>query len=112
MYVAYREKTTFQTENANFCYEVMPFELKDVGATYQKLMDRMFREHIERTMEVYVDDTFLKSDSTKQHTIDLAEIFGQLRQYDMRLNLEKCVFGVEGGKFLGFMLIRRGIEQT
>ena len=61
-------------------------------------------------MEVYVDDVIVKSDSVQQHTIDWAEVFDRLRRYDMRLNPEKCVFGVEGGKFLGFMLTSRGIE--
>ena len=63
-------------------------------------------------MEVYVDDVIVKSDRVQQHTIDLAEIFGHLRRYDMRLNSEKCVFSVEGGKFLGFMLTSRGIDAN
>ena len=107
-----REKTAFITDRANFCYEVMPFGLKNAGATYQRLMDRMFREQIGKTMEVYVDDIIVKSDSVEQHANDLAEVFQQIRKYDMRLNPEKCVFGVEGGKFLGFMLTSRGIEAN
>jgi len=63
-------------------------------------------------MEVYVDDIIVKSDSVEQHANDLAEVFQQIRKYDMRLNPEKCVFGVEGGKFLGFMLTSRGIEAN
>ena len=107
-----REKTAFITDRANFCYEVMPFGLKNAGATYQRLMDQMFRDQIGRTMEVYVDDIIVKSDSVEQHANDLAEVFQQIREYDMRLNPEKCVFGVEGGKFLGFMLTSRGIEAN
>jgi len=86
MYPADREKTTFLTEKANFCYEIMPFGLKNAGATYQRLMDQMFREQIGGTVEVYVDDVIVKSDSVQQHTIDLAEVFDRLRRYDMRLN--------------------------
>ncbi|XP_020222083.1 uncharacterized protein LOC109804662 [Cajanus cajan] len=63
-------------------------------------------------MEVYVDDMVVKSRDLEQHVIDLSEVFQQLRKYDMRLNLEKCVFGVSGGKFLGFMLSARGIEAN
>jgi len=63
-------------------------------------------------MEVYVDDIIVKSDSIEQHVNDLAEIFQQMRKYNMCLNPEKCVFGVERGKFLGFMLTSRGIEAN
>jgi len=107
-----REKTAFITDRVNFCYEVMPFGLKNVEATYQRLMDRMFREQIGKTMEVYVDDIIVKSDSIEQHANDLAEVFQQIRKYDMSLNPEKCVFIVEGGKFLCFMLQSRGIEAN
>jgi len=63
-------------------------------------------------MKVYVDDIIVKSDSVEQQANDLAEVFQQIRKYDMCLNPEKCVFGVEGGKFLGFMLTSRGIEAN
>jgi len=63
-------------------------------------------------MEVYVDDIIVKSDSVEQHANDLAEVFQQIRKDDMRLNPEKCVFGVEGGMFLGFMLTSRVIETN
>ena len=68
------EKKAFITDRANFCYEVMPFSLKNSRATYQRLMDRMFRKQIRKTMEVYVDDIIVKSDSVEQHANDLAEV--------------------------------------
>nr|KYP76975.1 Retrovirus-related Pol polyprotein from transposon 17.6 [Cajanus cajan] len=106
------EKTAFITENANFCYRVMPFGLKNVGATYQRLMDKVFQGQIGRNIEIYVDDMVVKSGSLTDHMADLAEIFGELRKHNMRLNPEKCTFGVRGGKFLGFMLSVRGIEAN
>jgi len=96
MYPTNREKRAFQTKKANFCHKVMPFVLKNAGATYPRLMDRMFQEQIGRTIEGYVDDVIVKSDSVQQNTIDLAKVFDRLRQYDMRLNRG---FGVQGGKF-------------
>jgi len=81
-----QENTTFLTEKANFYYEVMSFSFKNAGATYQRLMDRMFREKIGKTMEVYVDDMIVKSDNAEQHAVAMAEIFKQLKHYDMRLN--------------------------
>jgi len=107
-----RKKTTFMTDSDNFYYEVMPFGLKNAGATYQRLMDHVFHDMIDRNVEVYVDDIVVKSDSCKQHVADLKEVFQPLRQHRMRLNPDKCAFGVEGGKFLGFMLTHRGIEAN
>jgi len=112
MYAGDKEKTAFITEEANFYYEVMPFGLKNAGATYQRLMDRVFHHLIGKCMEVYVDDMVVMSDSLEQHIIDLKEVLHAVRRYDMRLNPEKCVFGVTGGKFLGFMLTHRGIEAN
>nr|KYP44308.1 Transposon Ty3-G Gag-Pol polyprotein [Cajanus cajan] len=88
------EKTAFITDSANYCYQVMPFGLKNAGATYQRLMNKVFRHQIGRSMEVYVDDMVVKSHDIARHVVDLAEVFQQLRRYDMRLNPEKCVFGV------------------
>ena len=107
-----REKIAFRTDSDNFFYEVMPFNLKNVGATYQRLMDYVFHDMIVQNVEVYVDDIVVKSDSCEQHISDLKEVFQALRKYRMRLNPEKCAFGVEGGKFLGFMLTHRGIDAN
>jgi len=105
-------KTAFITEEANFYYEVMPFGLKNAGATYQRFMDRVFKGMIGRNLEVYVDDLVVKSNFVEQHIKDLVEVFATLNNNNMRLNPEKCVFGVDGGKFLGFILTHRGIEAN
>ena len=54
MHTPDEEKTTFITEDANFCYRVMPFGLKNAKATYQRLMDQIFKQHIEQNVEVFV----------------------------------------------------------
>ena len=107
-----RGKTAFTTDDANYFYKVMSFDLKNAGATYQRLMDKIFKGMIGRSVEVYVDDIVVKSDSCGQHIKGLQEVFDALRRVNMRLNPEKCAFGVEGGKFLGFMLTHRGIEAN
>ena len=76
----------FITEEANFYYEVMPFGLKNAGATYQRLMDKVFHHLIGKCMEVYVDDMVVMSDSLEQHVKDLDEVLAAVRKYDMRLN--------------------------
>ena len=65
------EKTVFITNRGLYCYRVMPFGLKNAGATYQRLVNKIFKEQIDRNMEVYVDDMLVKSKSTKNHVADL-----------------------------------------
>ena len=63
-------------------------------------------------MEVYVDDIIIKSQGEDQHAKDLEQKLDTLDKYNIKLNPEKCVFGVKAGKFLGFMISHRGIEEN
>ena len=90
----------------------MPFGLKNVGATYQRLVNQMFNKQIERNVEVYVDNMLVKSKEKENHLDDLKEMFNTLRQYSMKLNPAKCTFGVSSKKFLSFMVSQRGIEAN
>ena len=105
-----QEKTSFVTSQGLFCYKVIPFGLKNAGATYQRLMNKMFTHQIGMNIQVYVDDMLVKSLCENDHLNDLQETFNTLRSYNMKLNPSKCVFGVTAGKFLGFMVSQRGIE--
>ena len=107
-----QEKTAFITSQWLYCYNVMPFGLKNTGPTYQRLVNKMFSNQIGRNMEVYVDDMLFKSKEELTHLDDLRETFATLRQYQMKLNPSKCAFGVASGKFLGFMVSKRGIETN
>ena len=70
----------------------------------------MFSKQIRRNMEVYMDDMLVKSKEEPAHLDDLRKTFATLKQYPMKLNLNKCIFGIASGKFLGFMVSQRGIE--
>jgi len=107
-----QEKTSFITSQGLFCYKVMPFGLKNVGAMYQRLVNHMFLLQIGQNVEVYVDDMLVKSQGEEIHLDDLQETFDTLRQYNMKLNPSKCAFGVSSGKFLGFMVSHREIEAN
>ena len=109
---ANQEKTSFVTSQGLFCYKVMPFGLKNAGATYQRLVNHMFHPQIGWNVEVYVDDMLVKSQDKGKHLDKLQEIFYTLRQYNMRLNPSKCAFRVSSRKFLGFMVSHRGIEAN
>ena len=74
------EKMTFIIEDANFFYKVMLFDLKNAGATYQRLMNRVFKQQIRQNVEVYVDNMVVKSQSIPQHVADLEEVFGGTTQ--------------------------------
>lgn len=95
-----------------YCYQVMPFELKNVGATYQHMVNKVFKKLLGDTMEAYVDDMIVKSQEKESHVKKLAQVFEVFKQYKMRLNLAKCAFGVQLSKFLGYMIIQRGIEAN
>ena len=107
-----QEKTSFVTVQRTYCYRVMPFGLKNAGATYQRLVNRMFQKQIGATMEVYIDDMLVKSTTTELHIAHLSEAFQTLRNYNMKLNPAKCAFGVSAGKFLGFIVNHQGIEAN
>ena len=107
-----QEKTTFVTSQGLYCYRVMLFGLKNVGATYQRLVNQMFSKHIGRNIEMYVDDMLVKIKEEEGHLDDLKETFDTLRQYIMKLNPTKCALGVSSGKFIGFMVSQRGIEAN
>ena len=87
-----QEKTSFVTGQGTYCYRVMPFGLKKVGATYQRLVNRMFQRKIGASTEVYIDDMLVKSTTAELHIAYLAEAFQILKEYNMKLNPAKCAF--------------------
>ena len=88
----------------------MSFGLKIAGATYQRLKNKMFTYQIGRNVQVYMDDMLVKSIREDNHLDDLKETFHTLLSYNMKLNPNKCAFGVTARKFLRFMVSQRGIE--
>jgi len=104
------EKITFITLWGTFCYKVMPFRLKNAGATYQRAMVALFPDMMHKEIEVYVDDMIVKSAYEEEHVVNLKKLFERLRKYKLRLNPSKCTFGVKSGRLLGFIVSQRGIE--
>lgn len=104
------EMTAFRTPKGIYCYKVMPFGLKNAGATYQRAMQKVFDDMLHRYVECYVDDLVVKTKRRQDHLKDLKVVFDRLRKYQLRMNPLKCAFGVTSGKFLGFIVRHRGIE--
>ena len=112
LYAPDQDKTAFITTVGLYCYKVMPFGLKNAGATYQRLVTKIFKDQMGDTMEVYIIDMLVKSRNKEDHLLDLSRTFEILRKYRMKLNASKCSFGVQSGKFLGYLVSKRGIEAN
>ena len=104
--------TTFITPYGPFWFNTMPSGLKIASATYQRMIQICLEKQIGKTVEAYVDDVVIKTRHIETLIDDLRLTFDNLRTYDIKLNPEKCVFGVPAGKLLGFIISNRGIEAN
>jgi hypothetical protein len=107
-----QEKTAFITPFEVFCYNTMPFVLKNAGATYKRCMLACLKDQIGCNIQVYVDDIVIKTREAKTLIDDLRETFDNLDRYKIKLNPEKCAFGVPSGQLLGYFISQRGIEAN
>jgi hypothetical protein len=89
---------------------MIPFRLKNVGATYQRAMTLIFHDYIHKNLEDYLDDILAKSLNRQDNVKVIQKIFKRMHKYNMRLNPKKCVFWVDSGKILGFIISHRGIK--
>ena len=105
------EKTAFRTPMGNFYYTVMPFGLKNAGATYQRAMTVIFHDIMHQELEDYMDDIVVKSRRREEHFRVLKRLFKRCRAFKLRMNLLKCTFEVSSRKFLGFLVHSRGIVK-
>nr|CAE02097.1 OSJNBa0020I02.4 [Oryza sativa Japonica Group] len=106
------EKTAFITPIGTYCYTTMPFGLKNAGPTFQHTTRISLGSQIGRNVEAYVDDLVVKTRNQEALLSDLAETFESLRSARIKLNPDKCVFGVPAGKLLRFLVSARGIEAN
>jgi hypothetical protein len=105
-------KIPFMTSFSAFYYTAMTFGLKSAGATYQRGILHCLHSQLGRNAEVYVDDMVVKTQEDEGLISDLAETFDNLRKFKMKLNLDKCTFGVPLRKLLGYMVSHRGIDPN
>lgn len=89
---------------------VMPLNPRNVDATYQRMMNRMFTKRIGLNMEVYVYDMLVKSKESAHHETYLNETFDVLRRFNMKLKPNNCAFGVTLRRFFGFIVHQCRIE--
>jgi hypothetical protein len=107
-----RKHTAFVIVDGLYCYVVMPYCLKNALPTFVRAMSKTFGDLIRDKMEVYIDDIVVKTKRGSTLVEDLTLVFDKLRATHMRLNPEKCVFGVSAGKLLGFLVSHQAIEAN
>jgi hypothetical protein len=104
------EKIAFIAPYGVFYYQVMPFGLKNAGATYQQMMQNCLGSQIGCNIQVYIDDMVITTRKEESLISNLAETFDNLNRYKLKLNPTKCSFDVSAGQLLGFLVSARGIE--
>jgi hypothetical protein len=105
-------KTSFITPSGTYCYLRMPEGLKNAGGSFSRMIAKVLHSQIGKNVLTYVDDIIVKSTKQENHLADLQETFDNFRQAGLKLNPEKCVFGVKKGKFLGCLVSTKGIEAN
>jgi hypothetical protein len=105
-------KTSFITPSGTYCYLRMPLGLKNAGGSFCRMTAKVLHSQIGRNVLTYVDDIIVKSTKQENHVADLQETFANFRQAGLKLNPEKCVFGVKKGKFLGYLVSTKGIKAN
>jgi hypothetical protein len=105
-------KTSFITPSGTYCHLRMPEGLKNVGGSFSIMIAKVLHSQIRRNVLTYVDDIIVKSTKQENHITNLQETFANFRQAGLKLNPEKCVFGVKKGKFLGCLVSTKGIEAN
>jgi hypothetical protein len=88
----------------------MTFGLKNADATYQRAMNYIFHELIGKIVEIYIDDVMIKSLDHQSHLDDVRKTLECTRKHGLKMNPNKCAFGVSAGEFLGFLVHEGGIE--
>jgi hypothetical protein len=106
------EKTSFITPCGTYCFVRMPFRLKSAGSTFARAVQIGFEPQLHRNIEAYMDDIVVKTKDRATLIQDLEETFANLLKINLKLNPEKCVFGVPSGKLLGFFVSHCGIEAN
>jgi len=110
MYPKNEKHTSFRTPLGVYCYTMIPFGLKNAGATYQRAMNTIFRSHFRKKVECYVDDIAVKSRDKNDHLRNLKIMFDIMRAYQLKMNPTKSFLGISSGKFLGFIVTSKGIH--
>jgi hypothetical protein len=107
-----KPKTSFITPSGTYCYLRMPEGFKNAGGSFSRMTSKVLSSQIGRNVLTYVDDIIVKSTKQENHIADLQETFASFRKADLKLNPDKCVFGVKKGKYIWCLVSTKGIEAN
>jgi hypothetical protein len=105
-------KTGFTTPFGVFCFVKMPEGLRNTGPTFNRMMKLILGNQLGRNASAYVEDIVIMSEKETDHIADLTETFDNMRRNGLKLNPEKCIFGIRKGQLLGCMVSNRGIQAN
>jgi hypothetical protein len=106
------EKTSFNTPFRTYCYLRMPKGLRNAGSTLCRMMKAALKDQVGRNVLSYVDDIFVVSKKRENYITNLAETFANMHESRLKLNPEKCVFGITKGKVIGCLVSTKGIKAN
>jgi hypothetical protein len=106
------EKTGFITPFGTYCYMRMPEGLRNTGLTFHRMMKAALKDQVDKNVMSYVDDIIVASKKKESYISDLSETFINMHEENLKLNPEKCIFGVTRGKVLGCLVSTKGIGAS
>ncbi|SOV09357.1 uncharacterized protein UDID_18561 [Ustilago sp. UG-2017a] len=104
-------KTAFRTRYGLFQYNIMPFGLTNAPASFQHLMNDTFKDMLDRSLIIYLDDLLIYSSTLKQHQEHVSAVLARLRQAGLYAKAEKCQFSTSQTEFLGFVVSDQGVSM-
>lgn len=107
-----RNKTAFSTPQGHYEFVRMPFGLKNAPATFQRMMNHVLREYINKICVVYLDDILIFSTSIQEHIDSIDKIFKKLREANLKIQVDKCKFFSKETEYLGHVLTNEGIKPN
>lgn len=106
------EKTAFSVNNGHYEYVRMPFGLKNAPSTFQRVVDNVLREYLYKFCFVYMDDVVIFSKSLHEHIVHIKQIFNKLREFNLKVQLDKSEFLRKEVAFLGHVITPDGIKPN
>uniref|UniRef100_A0A8C5MEV2 Gypsy retrotransposon integrase-like protein 1 n=1 Tax=Leptobrachium leishanense TaxID=445787 RepID=A0A8C5MEV2_9ANUR len=104
-------KTAFRSRYGHFEYLVMPYGLCNAPATFQRFLNDIFRDVLDISVIIYLDDILIFSDTIERHHDQVKKVLQRLRKYNLYAKLEKCTFDSQEIDFLGFVLTPDSIRM-
>lgn len=104
--------TAFNTEHGHYEWTKMPFGLKNAPATFQRVMENILRDILNKKCMVYIDDIIIFSTSLQEHLENLKEVFDRLRNANLKIQLDKSEFLQKELSYLGHVVTPEGVKPN